>query len=70
MKRQSNDKDWILKHTSHKHYCQCVICGEIGLVPNVPKEFFNRYYMEKEFKVLALNEQGVCEECQSKIQNK
>jgi hypothetical protein len=67
MKRQRNNKDWILAYTKKKYICQCVVCGEIGMRENCPEKFFNKFFVEKEFKILRLDDNGICEECQKII---
>ena len=61
-----HNKEWFLSDPrSRKWIVQCVGCQEYGRSPDAPSQNHARYNFEYNFQIMQLNENGLCEVCQS-----
>lgn len=66
MKDETKDINWLLSFPRTKKWVvQCSTCGTFGYRHDAPEKFYNRYYLEKHFQPMKLDDLGACEECSS-----
>ena len=77
--KKDNGSEYIKAYPKLKKWInQCIICGSVGYKPELPEiltsnfgngEYptFGAYNIRRYFQPLAVNEFGICEECQKRL---
>lgn len=67
MKTRSRTQEWFLRDPrTRKWIRQCVACGQYGRDPDTPEDV-PKYYFEKMFPIIELDDRGFCKICAAHV---